>query len=251
MNYCHRFSDYAKLVCFFALASCFFLPTFAAENKAKFHLPPSAKLFYFIRADIKGLNIEGSGLIEWDKSADKYTISSETRTPLTGILIAEKSEGLIEPTGLAPEIFSIKRFRKELITTRLDKKNRQIHYQGNAASSSLEGGEQDRLSVVWQLASLARTTPTKFSASSKHKFIVVGSHDSDVWLFDVKKTQRIQTGLGEVDAIHITRIPSENPDAQSMEIWLAASLDWYPVKIRLSEKNGDYVEQSLEKIEKK
>jgi hypothetical protein len=251
MNYCHRFSHHAKLVCFFALASCFFLPTFAAENKAKFHLPPSAKLSYFIRADIKGLNIEGSGLIEWDKSADKFTISSETRTPLTGILIAEKSEGLIESTGLAPEIFSIKRFRKELITTRLDRKNRQIHYQGNATPSSLEGGEQDRLSVVWQLVSLARTTPTKFSTGSKHKFIVVGPHDSDAWLFNVKKTQRIQTSLGEVDAIQITRLPSESPDAQSMEIWLAPSLDWYPVKIRLSEKNGDYVEQSLEKIEKK
>ena len=251
MNYCHRFSHHAKLVCFFALASCFFLPTFAAENKTKFNHPPSAKLFYFIRADIKGLNIEGSGLIEWDKSVDKYIISSETRTPLTGILIAEKSEGLIESTGLAPDIFSIKRFRKELITTRLDRKNRQIHYQGNATPSSLEGGEQDRLSVVWQLVSLARTTPTKFSVGSKHNLLVIGPHDSDAWIFEVKKTQRIQTGLGEVDTIQITRLPSENPDAQSMEIWLAPSLEWYPIKIRLSEKNGDYVEQSLEKIEKK
>jgi hypothetical protein len=251
MNYCHRFSYYAKLVFFFALASCFFLQAFAVENKTKIHHPPSAKLFYFIRADIKGLNIEGSGLIEWDKSVEKYSINSETRTPLTGILIAEKSEGLIESTGLAPEIFSIKRFRKELITTRLDRKNRQIHYQGNATPSTLEGSEQDRLSVVWQLLSLARTTPTKFSAGSKHKFLVVGSHDSDAWIFEVKKTQRIQTGLGEVDAIPINRLASENPDAQSIEIWLAPSLDWYPVKIRISEKNGDYVEQSLEKIEKK
>jgi len=166
-------------------------------------------------------------------------------------VIAEKSEGLIESTGLAPEIFSIKRFRKELITTRLDRKNRQIHYQGNATPSSLEGNEQDRLSVVWQLLSLARTTPTKFSAGSKRKLLVVGPHDSDTWIFEVKKTQRIQTGLGEVDAIPINRLASENPDAQSMEIWLAPSLDWYPVKIRISEKNGDYVEQSLEKIEKK
>jgi hypothetical protein len=251
MNYCHRFSYYAKSVCFFALASSFFLQAFAAENKTKFHSPPSAKLFYFIKADIKGLNIEGSGLIEWDKSAEKYSINSETRTPLTGILIAEKSEGLIESTGLVSEIFSIKRFRKELITTRLDRKNRQIHYQSNATPSTLEGSEQDRLSVVWQLLSLARTTPTKFSAGSKHKLLVVGSHDSDAWIFEVKKTQRIQTGLGEVDAIPINRIASENPDAQSIEIWLAPSLDWYPVKIRISEKNGDYVEQSLEKIEKK
>ncbi len=251
MNYCHRFSYYAKLVFFSALASCFFLQAFAVENKTKIHHPTSAKLFYFIRADIKGLNIEGSGLIEWDKSVEKYSINSETRTPLTGILIAEKSEGLIESTGLAPEIFSIKRFRKELITTRFDRKNRQIHYQGNATPSTLEGSEQDRLSVVWQLLSLARTTPTKFSAGSKHKFLVLGSHDSDAWIFEVKKTQRIQTGLGEVDAIPINRLASENPDAQSIEIWLAPSLDWYPVKIRISEKNGDYVEQSLEKIEKK
>lgn len=251
MNSYHRFLNYTKSVCFFAVASCFFLQAFAVENKTKIHHPPSAKLFYFIKADIKGLNIEGSGLIDWDKSIEKYSINSETRTPLTGILIAEKSEGLIESTGLSPEIFSIKRFRKELNTTRLDRKNRQIHYQGNATPSSLEGNEQDRLSVVWQLLSLARTTPTKFSVGSKHKLLVVGSHDIDAWIFEVKKTQRIQIGLGEVDAIPINRLASENPDVPSMEIWLAPSLDWYPVKIRISEKNGDYVEQSLEKIEKK
>jgi hypothetical protein len=89
------------------------------------------------------------------------------------------------------------------------------------------------------------------SVGSKHKLLVVGSHDSDAWIFEVKKPHRIQIGLGEVDAIPINRLASENSDAPSMEIWLAPSLDWYPVKIRISEKNGDYVEQSLEKIEKK
>lgn len=251
MNSCHFIFKHVKAVILFALIFSFCFATRAAENKAKFNYPPTAKLFYFIRADIKGLNIEGSGLIDWDKTNDKYNLSSETRTALTGVLVAEKSEGLIESAGLAPEMFSIKRFRKELITTRLDRKNRQILFQGNDHPLSLVGTEQDRLSVLWQLLTHARSTPNKFSTGSKHKFMVVGSQDSEPWIFEVKKPQRIRTGLGEVDAIQITRLPSENPDAQGMEIWLAPSLDWYPVQIRLSEKNGDYVEQSLEKIEKK
>lgn len=251
MNSSLVFFKQIKLVILFALTFIFCLATQAAENKIKLNYPPTAKLFYFIRADIKGLNIEGAGLIDWDKAGDKYHINSETRTALTGILVAEKSEGLIDNTGLAPEIFSIKRFRKELITTRVDRKNHQINYQGNANPQSLLGAEQDRLSVLWQLLSLARSTPNKFSSGSKHKFTVIGTQDSEPWIFEVKKSQRIQTGLGEVDALQITRLPSENPDAQGMEIWLAPSLDWYPVQIRLSEKNGDYIEQSLEKIEKK
>lgn len=251
MNYCYFFSRHVKAVILFVLASFFYAPTYAAENKTKFSYPPSAKLFYFIRADIKGLNIEGTGLIDWEKSNDKYSLNSETRTALTGVLIAEKSQGLIDLSGLAPEIFSIKRFRKELVTTDLDRKNYKINYQGNVNPQSLSGTEQDRLSVLWQLLTLARSTPQKFSLGAKHKFIVVGSQDSEPWIFEVKKLQRIQTSLGEIDAIQISRQALESPDAQGMEIWLAPSLDWYPVKIRLTEKNGDFVEQTLEKIEKK
>lgn len=251
MNVSHVFLQYIKSLVLFLIALTLCLTTHAVENKIKLNYAPSAKLFYFIRADIKGLNVEGTGLIDWDKASDKYYLNSETRTALTGVLVAEKSEGLIEAAGLVPELFSIKRFRKELITTRLDRKNHQITYQGNATTQSLVGAEQDRLSVLWQLLTLARSTPAKFSVGSQHKFSVVGPQDSEPWIFEVKKSQRLQTGMGEIDAIQILRLPLENPDAQSMEIWLAPKLDWYPVKIRLSEKNGDYIEQSLEKIEKK
>jgi hypothetical protein len=36
-----------------------------------------------------------------------------------------------------------------------------------------------------------------------------------------------------------------------MDIWFAPALEWFPARLRLTEANGDYIEQSLEKMDKK
>ena len=67
----------------------------------------------------------------------------------------------------------------------------------------------------------------------------------------MKDKQRLRTHLGEVDTLHVTYVPNESNNGRQVDIWLAQSMDWLPVRIRFSEQNGDTIEQTLERIQKK
>ena len=57
--------------------------------------------------------------------------------------------------------------------------------------------------------------------------------------------------FGDIDTLHVAYVPDGQSSKTQVEIWLAPSQDWFPVKIRFSEPNGDYIEQTLEKLTRK
>jgi hypothetical protein len=104
--------------------------------------------------------------------------------------------------------------------------------------------------VIWQLISIARAAQKKFKPGSEWTFFVVGQRDAEPWTFTVIKTEHIETPLGELDALHISRAPPPDSKGQQLEIWLAPSHEWYPARLRFTEENGDVIEQSLAGINK-
>jgi hypothetical protein len=79
---------------------------------------------------------------------------------------------------------------------------------------------------------------------------VVGPHDADPWTFRVIGREKVQAGaaIGAVDTVHVLREPPPGSKDQTLDIWLAPSLEWYPVKLRFVDNDRDYVEQTLEKL---
>lgn len=237
------------LLCSALLYSC--VPAALAQDKYPFNLPPSAELNYTIKANVRGLILDGTGSIQWTGARDKYRLLFETRAALTGTLLLENSGGKIDAFGFAPDVFSIKRFRKEAISVLFDRNASQVNFPGEAPPHLLQGGEQDRLSVLWQLLSVARAAPARFKPGSAWTFYVLGQRDGEAWTFQVSEAQRLRTPLGEVDVLHVVRMPPENSGSQQLDIWLAPKYEWFPVKFRISEGSGDYIEQNIERINKK
>ena len=240
---------FIRLICTLCLLPAGFT---LAQDKAS--PPPSALLDYSIRASIQGLSLEGSGTINWQLSGQqptaKYQLQFDTRTALTGTLLSEKSEGVVERRGLQPASFYSKRFRKEPVTVMFDRQAGSIQFPGNDPAIKLEGGEQDRISVLWQLLSMARATPARFAVGSPWKFFVIGHRGGEPWVFSVAEKQRLRTALGELDSLHFVHLPPEGTNAPKVDIWLAPSQDWFPVRIRFSEPNGDSIEQSIASIKR-
>ncbi len=224
-------------------------PTTAAD-KIAVSPPPSAQLDYGIRADVMGLVLEGTSQISWTNAANHYALQLETRTALTGVLLTDKSEGGFDSHGIAPDSYSMRRFRKEPAVATFDRKAGQINFAGNGASYKLQGGEQDRASVLWQLLSTARARPA-LAPGNTWTYYVAGHRGGEPWTFLLKDKQKVQTGLGEVEAWHFAHVPADKKATTQVDIWLAPSQEWFPVKIRFSEPNGDYIEQSLNKITRK
>lgn len=218
--------------------------------KRKFNLPPSVDLVYAIDARQGGLRIQGSALVQWRNGAQKYSVTAETRAMLVGKILDAKSEGGIDAYGLAPTSFTEKRFRKDPTSTTFDRVARTITFAQSAASYPLVGGEQDRTSITWQLVAIARAQPKKFTPGSEWPFFVAGQRDAERWSFKVIQQEKIRTPAGELPALHIVRAPPPDAQSQRLDLWLAPGLEWYPVKLRFTDADGEYIEQTLQEYRK-
>jgi hypothetical protein len=252
----HR-SIYLATISFTLLAGALSTNSVAADPaarpaaKQKCNLPPSADLQYSVKAKQSGLVIDGNTTMQWSNANKKYSIVTETRAMLVGKILDEKSEGTVDEYGLAPATFTEKRFHKNATTASFNRQAGTISFSDSAQTYPIKGGEQDRVSAMWQLIAVARGAAGKFKPGSSWNFFVAGQRDADPWSFKVVKQEKIATPLGEFAALHIIKMPPPGSKGQQMDIWLAPALEWYPLRLRLTEADGDFIEQTLEKIEKK
>ena len=172
---------------------------------------------------------------------------------MLGRLTENRSTGIVDGYGLAPTQYYDKRFRKDPTTAAFDRDDKAITFSEGDKNYPIKGGEQDRASVSWQLVAIARAAKDKFKPGSEWQFFVVGPHDADPWTFRVVGREKVQAGpsLGEVDAVHVMRAPPPDSKDQTLDIWLAPGHEWYPVKLRFTDNDRDYVEQTLERIVRK
>jgi hypothetical protein len=216
-------------------------------------LPPSADLTYSISARQRGFNLNGDATLSWRAGDGKYSVSAESRVALLGKLTENRSQGTVDSYGLAPAAFYEKKFRKDPVTATFDRDSKTISFTDGKLTYQIRGGEQDRVSVSWQLIAVARGAKEKFKPGSEWPFFVVGPHDADPWTFRVVGREKIQAGaaIGEVEAVHVMRAAPPGSKDQTLDIWLAPGQEWYPVKLRFTDNDRDYVEQTLERITRK
>ncbi|QBE67195.1 DUF3108 domain-containing protein [Pseudoduganella lutea] len=218
--------------------------------KYKFDLPPSAELTYTVKASSHGIPLSGSGTIAWQQGGGKYSLVTEARSGMFGKVLEYRSEGTIDAWGLAPDTYYEKRLRKGAGTTTFDRGAQAIDLADSDNTVPIHGGEQDRSSAPWQLAAIARAAPKKFVPGSEWKFYVVGRRSAETWTFKVVGTDTIRTGAGELKAVHFSKAPPKGK-GQQVDLWLAPSLEWYPVRLVFMEEDGDSFEQLLDKVTKK
>lgn len=226
----------------------------AAEHvavKRAVDLPPSADLNYSIKARQKGFSLGGDALISWRLAGPRYTLRADTRAALFGSILENRSEGAIDGFGIAPARFSEKRIRKDPATTTFDRAGKTISFTESKLTYPLKGGEQDRTSVAWQLVATVRAAPDKFTPGSEWVFFVAGRRDAEPWTFKVVGREAIRTGLGPVDTLHLVKLPPPDSREQTLDIWLAPAHEWYPVRLRFTDHDDEFVDQTLEKITKK
>ncbi|HJV82216.1 DUF3108 domain-containing protein [Noviherbaspirillum sp.] len=229
------------------------VPLLAAGTAVKYHvnIPPSVDLSYKIMSRQKGFPVEGEAVVKWETADKKFSVANEARAMLVGKILDARSEGVIDDYGLAPTSFTEKRFRKGATTTSFDRSAGVIRFSGSEDTYPLSGGEQDRSSAVWQLIAIARAAHGKFKPGSEWTFSVAGRNDAHAWTFKVLKQEKIATALGTLNTLHVTRVHEPDSGDQQIDIWLAPQQEWYPARIRYSESDGDYIEQTLESISKK
>lgn len=222
-----------------------------APTKRKFELPPSADLRYELQARQRGFGLKGEAIVTWRAGDGRYAISAESRLPVLGTITHDRSSGTIDAFGLAPAEFTEKRMRKDPTTATFDRDARALRFSESKQVYPLKGGEQDRASITWQLVAVARGAGARFQPGSAWPFFVAGRRDAETWVFKVVGREKVQTGLGEIEAVRVARQPVPGKKDQELEIWLAPQHEWYPVKLRYADGDKERIEQTLSTVTKR
>lgn len=208
---------------------------------------PSAELEYDVEALVKGITYYGSGMIKWHAAGDAYQIAGKAKVAFFTVLDF-RSEGRLDAFGVSPVIYGEKPRNRAETNTHFHRERNEITFSASSASYPRKGGEQDRASVIWQLAAIGRGDPERFVPDSDITLFVAGTRNAESWKIRILGLEEIHTGAGLVKAWHVTRIPQPGSYERKLDIWLAPQQQWFPVKLRYSEANGDYLDMSLSNL---
>ena len=241
----------AAVMCAALLSGAHSVPAGAQDHPSVKHevdIPPSADLAYAIKAAQKGITLTGEALVTWRSGGGKYSVANSSRAQLLGKILENRSEGTVDTYGLAPQQFNEKRFRKEATLATFDRAAKSLSFNSGKKTYPLVGGEQDRASVQWQLAAVARAAPEKLVPGAELRFFVAGRKDAESWVFKVARREKVSTPMGEMDALHLVKAPPSDDKGQKLDIWLAPAREYYPVKLRFEDDEGEYEEQVISSI---
>ena len=157
-----------------------------------------------------------------------------------GQSLRRESRGAIGATGLLPRIFSEQRGAEYRLNAEFDWAAREVvltNAQGEKSREPVVPNAQDRLSFPYQLAFVPGSPPAEFTVQ------VADGRFLTPYTFRLVGTETIRTGLGEVKALHYTKVMSGNDTG--FDLWLGLEQQLLPVRVSYADKNGARFEQSL------
>jgi Protein of unknown function (DUF3108) len=203
-----------------------------ASPALQLQLPSNSRLQFTARSQQSGQTREGKGQLIWQSDGQTYSLKIEA-TMLLFTVLEWSSEGKITEVGLSPVRFSEKRgFRSEQ-ATHFRQEIGKIQFSNNKPEAILEGGAQDRLSVMLLLSSLLAGNPGQIQPSSIIRIQVASTDLAETWDIRYEGQEEIMLPTGAMLAHKLTRNPRREFD-RKLDLWLAPSLGYLPVRILLS-----------------
>lgn len=214
--------------------------------QARFVWPAPVLLNYELSGTSKGVKYTASASISWKYQDSSYQLRHEIKAFLFGSR-SQTSAGQMGVTGLLPTRFG-DQFRQEQ-AAHFDRAKGILIYSANTPSQAIEEGAQDRVSLFVQLAGAMAGTPSLRAEGQQFGFQVVSAKQAEVWTFAVLGPEKIKLPLGEIDSLKIHRIPRNEYD-QKLELWLSPAYGYVPARLRITQANGDVIEETLKSLGK-
>lgn len=212
--------------------------------------PPSAELRYNALAAQGARSLSGSGNIVWQHDGQSYTLKGEASALLLSLL-SYQSSGQLSKAGILPDLYYEKRIGKSATQTHFVRERKTISFSASTATYEIQGGEQDRGSVIWQLVGIARGDPTKLEPGLMFETVIAGSKAADRWRVQVSSKESLTLTDGTIAAWHFSLTPAVSSFDYQIDLWLSPEKEWYPVKIMYANRAGANLTMTLEKIQHK
>ena len=204
-------------------------------------LPAPTRLAFDVTGQAKKFTYSARAELLWQHDGSRYEARQEVSLFLLGSR-SQKSVGHITPQGLAPERFS-DRARSEQ-AAHFDQAKGRVTFSANTPAATVGPGAQDRLSIFIQLGALLAGDPARFVPGTQITLTTVSARNADRWTFTVERPETLELPAGTTQTLKLQRLPRRDYD-QKAELWVAPSLGYLPVRIKLTQANGDFADLHL------
>lgn len=204
-------------------------------------LPPSVLLSYRMTGQEKGMNYYANGELRWQHNEAAYALSLSVKAFLVGAR-HWRSVGEITEAGLAPRRFSDS-WRNER-AAHFDRPNQRVVFSNNAPTALLGAGAQDQISLYVQLAAAMAGAPQRFEPGTRLQIQTVTTNDALPWLLTLGPTETLQLNGLAVTTTKWVCQPRNRFDAR-VEFWVSAQHAWMPVRIRITQVSGSFIDLML------
>ena len=204
--------------------------------------PAPGRWRYRVDGRMRGLPYRASALLDWQHDDRHYQAELSVSMWLLGER-RQRSLGEVCAEGLRPLQFldTARRTRE----WRMDWPNGHFQAPDQDKALPLPRGAQDRLSLFFQLGAELSRWPSAPPSGLRWQLPVLGRSSSEDWTFVANGAETLRLPVGEVVAWKVARAPHSGQDLHC-ELWFAPAWQQLPVRIRLTEGNGDMVDQLLE-----
>lgn len=218
----------------------------AAKAVRKFAIPASARMKYDVKGEVKGFPYQVNGDLLWVQDGKTYDARMEISHFLLGSRV-QTSTGRLTAHGLEPTRFGDK--VKSEVAAHFDREKNKVTFSANTPEAPLLPGAQDHLSVFMQLGAMLGAEPLRYPQGTTLPVQAVGPRSAEAWVFTVGASERLVLPGGELNAVRLWRDPLGTYDPK-VEIWLAPDVGYLPVRIRLTQADGDVVDQQWRATQK-
>ncbi len=217
----------------------------SAPAAVAFDWPPSTRMNYKLQGNYRG-PVEGTAQVEWLRQGSRYQVHLSTAIgPVLSRHIT--SEGELTAQGLAP-----RRFDGEQKVLFRSPRRWQLRFGPELVQLSdgkqvpTQPGVQDEASQFVQLTWLFTTQPGRLRVGSAVEMPLAISKSLQRWIYDVQGEQVLRFPFGEVPTFHLKPRRAATGGDLAAEIWIAPSLQYLPVRIRITDTSNNWIDLTLE-----
>ena len=200
-----------------------------------YNVPASVRLKYLVQANKFPFSVNAE--LAWQTDAQTY--DARLTISAFGQARTQTSRGQITAQGLAPLRFSDK-YRRE-VAAHFNRETGKATFSANTPDVLLSPGAQDRLSILLQLGAMAAGSPAQFTEGTTLAVQTIGPCDADTWLLTVQGEEPLVLPGGAQTGLKLLRKPRKEFD-QRVEVWLGKDMAYLPIRLKITETNGDYLD---------
>jgi hypothetical protein len=200
--------------------------------------------------------VDGSAQVEWVRVGPRYQVHLDVSVgPDFAPIIWRRmtSDGEVTPQGLSPKRYDDETrvmFGGPRRNTVLFERDAVVLPDGSRRARMPD--MQDQASQFVQLTYLFSTRPELLVPGQVIDVALALPRKVDTWHYEVLATEPVVAPFGSIEAVHVkprrTATSGTSSSELSAEVWFAPTLAYLPVRIRIEQTGGNFIDLVIAKL---